>query len=227
MKFISALFYGTFLSSPHFIFLYVDSRQTRAHWLSEELISPNFSTPRWNYVKPFLGLGISYRPLLSHPSRWFRALLGHMALRRETRGLSVKIYFFILAHLVALLSEVNILFNLFTSGKLCRRRLALATSRANFNVARTSAVCLAHRPVLKLKICPTTRGYFQFAPFASLACCPGGSICLAAVQSRVALTRTTLGYVSPTTNIWIISLSTRPGGAVRRRKSIFHKCVNV
>lgn len=80
-----------------------------------------------------------------------------MALRRETRGLSVKIYFFILAHLVALLSEVNILFNLFTSGKLRRRRLALATLRANFNVARTSAVCLAHRPVLKLKICPTTR----------------------------------------------------------------------
>lgn len=85
------------------------------------------------------------------------SLLGHMTLRRETRGLSVKIYFFILAHLVALLSEVNILFNLFTSGKLRRRRLALATLRANFNVARTSAVCLAHRPVLKLKICPTTR----------------------------------------------------------------------
>lgn len=124
-----------------------------------------------------------------------------MALRRETRGLSAKIYFFILAHLVALLSEVNILFNLFTSGKLRRRRLALATLRVNFNVARTSAVCLAP-PCTEVKNLPDNkRGYFQFAPFASLACCPRGSICLAAVQSRVALTRTTLGYVSPTTNI--------------------------
>lgn len=88
-----------------------------------------------------------------------------MALRRETRGLSVKIYFFILAHLVALLSEVNILFNLFTSGKLCRRRLALATSRANFNVARTSAVCLAHRPVLKLKILPDNKRLLSICSF--------------------------------------------------------------
>lgn len=54
---------------------------------------------------------------LSLPQDGPPVLLGHTELRRETRGLSAKIYFFIPAHLVALLSEVNILFNLFTSGK--------------------------------------------------------------------------------------------------------------
>lgn len=151
----------------------------RAHvhtcWLRRELLKPEFLKFRKRdllRVKLFLEQGMNYctypRPI---PLKMVPLFLSHTALRRETRGLSVKIYFFIPAHLVALLSEVNILFNLFTSGKLRRaktrpRNFARELQRrANFRRVSRAPSCT------KVKNLPDNkRGYFQFAPFASPAC---------------------------------------------------------
>lgn len=157
---------SSFLSdNPRFIFSHVDTHTCTDH--------------RENYKPEFLksANGIYLRESLSRTEGWIIVYIFHGCSEFFTPFRScgasaqnsrppAEIYFFIPAHLVALLSEVNIPLNLFTSEKLGEDSPSQLSARNFRRVSRAS-------PCTKVKNLPDNkrereieRGYFQFALFA-------------------------------------------------------------
>lgn len=150
-------------------------------------------------LNPFLRMNYCiYFALLSRSSQ---TLLGHTV--RDSPRDPVEIYFFITGTSLVQLFFRKLISSLIFSRpeNLVGEDSALATLRANFNVARTFASRASS--CTEVKNLPDNKREVTFnSLFLLFACCPRGSNYVAAMwQSRVALTWTTLRYISQTTNI--------------------------